>query len=45
MNEDIAIRVENLSKCFRVGAKDEVIDSFGAMMVKAIRNPLDNYKK
>lgn len=45
MKNDIAIKVENLSKCFRVGAKEENADSFGGMIANALRNPIDNYRK
>ncbi len=43
--ENIAIKVENLSKFYRLGAKEEVKDSMVATIVNAIRSPLNNYRK
>ena len=46
MNSDeIAIKVEKLSKCYRIGVKDKIHDSFGSALVDFIKSPLNNYKK
>ena len=42
---DIAIKVENLSKRYRIGLKEEMYDSFGGAIVGFITNPLKNYRK
>ena len=44
-NNDIAIRVENISKCYRLGVKEEQADNFLATMGNFIKNPIKNYKK
>lgn len=41
----VAIKVEHISKRYRLGLKDEMHDSFGAMVVDALKSPLKNYKK
>ena len=41
----IAIRVENLSKRYRIGIKEEMQDSFVATAIEFIKSPLNNYKK
>jgi lipopolysaccharide transport system ATP-binding protein len=42
---NIAVKVENLSKCYRIGLKEEMHDSFARNMVSFIKSPLKNYKK
>jgi len=41
----IAIRVENVSKVYRLGAKEEAEESLLKSLVKAIRSPVRNYQK
>lgn len=41
----IAIRVDNISKRYRLGLKDELYDSFGATLVEALKSPIKNFKK
>ena len=44
-HQDIAIKVENISKIYRIGLKDEISDNFVKASLKFIRSPLSNYKK
>ncbi len=44
-SNDIAIRVENISKCYRIGLKSKVHDSFGGALVDFVKSPLTNYRK
>lgn len=41
----IAIRVENVSKVYRLGAKDEAEESLIKALAKAIKSPAKNYRK
>lgn len=45
MSDDIAIKVENVSKIYRLGAKEEAEDSLVRSFAKMIRSPVKNYKK
>jgi len=45
MNRDIAIKVENISKCYRIGLKEDRHDTFGMSMFNFIKSPLKNYRK
>ncbi len=42
---DIAIRVENLSKRYRIGLKEEMHDTFAASMMDFVRRPLENLRR
>lgn len=44
MNE-IAIRAENISKCYRIGMKEKIHDSLGSAIIDFIQRPIKNYKK
>ncbi|MEA1901790.1 MAG: ABC transporter ATP-binding protein [Thermodesulfobacteriota bacterium] len=44
-SKDIAIKVDNISKVYRIGAKEELHDSFGGALVDLIKSPLKNYRK
>ncbi len=44
-SDDIAIKVENISKRYRIGRKEKVHDSFGGALFDFIKSPLENYKK
>jgi len=41
----IAINVDNISKCYRLGVKDEISDTFGATVINFLKSPLKNYRK
>jgi lipopolysaccharide transport system ATP-binding protein len=41
----IAINAENLSKRYRIGLKQEIHDSLGAMFLDFIKSPIRNYRK
>jgi homopolymeric O-antigen transport system ATP-binding protein len=45
MNTDLAIKVENISKCYRIGLKENMHDSLGASILHFLGNPLQNYRK
>jgi homopolymeric O-antigen transport system ATP-binding protein len=45
MNNDLAIKVENVSKCYRIGIKENMHDSLGASLLHFLKNPLQNYRK
>jgi len=42
---DLAIKVNNLSKRYRIGLKEELHSSFGAVLIDFIKSPLKNYRK
>jgi lipopolysaccharide transport system ATP-binding protein len=44
-NKDIVIKVENISKRYRIGIKDQLHDSIGASILSFIKSPLSNYRK
>ncbi len=45
MKDDIAVRVENVSKQFRLGEKDVRSDSFATSVGRVLTSPLRNYRK
>ncbi|MCA9422956.1 MAG: ABC transporter ATP-binding protein, partial [Nitrospira sp.] len=45
MKNDLAIKVENISKCYRIGLKENMHDSLGASILHFLKNPLHNYRK
>jgi len=44
-NKNIAIKVENISKLYRIGLKEDMHDSFAGAIFGFIRKPLENYRK
>ncbi len=44
-NQDIVYEVENLSKIYRIGTKDQIHDSFARMVLDYLKSPYLNYKK
>ena len=44
-SNDIAIKVENLSKIYRIGIKKEMQDSFAGAIFNFIKSPWKNYQK
>ena len=40
-----AIKVEGLSKCYRLGLKEEMHDTFSASFLHFLKRPLENYRK
>jgi len=44
-NSNLAIKVENLSKCYRIGMKEEMQDTFMESMLHFIKSPLTNFRK
>lgn len=44
-SKDIAIKVENISKVYRLGVKENSHDSIGSAIFDFIKGPLKNYRK
>jgi lipopolysaccharide transport system ATP-binding protein len=44
-SNDIAIRVENMSKVYRIGVRENMHDSIGSAIFDFIKSPLKNYRK
>ena len=42
---ETAIKVENLSKCYRIGVKEQIHETIGGALVDFIKSPLKNYRK
>ena len=42
---NIAIRLENVNKVYRLGAKDETEDSLLKSFVRTVKSPVRNYRK
>ena len=39
MEKDLAIKIENISKYYRIGMKEEIHDSFGGMLFDFLKRP------
>lgn len=44
-SKDIAIKAENISKCYRIGLKENMHDSVGAAILGFFRSPFKNFRK
>lgn len=44
-NNDIAIKVENISKCYRIGEQSNTNDSISSSISNFIKSPIVNYRK
>ncbi len=44
-SKNIAIKVENISKCYRIGLKENMHDTFGKSIFNFIKSPFKNYHK
>jgi lipopolysaccharide transport system ATP-binding protein len=44
LNSDTAIRVEEISKIYRIGKKAELYDNFARSFFEFLKNPLTNYR-
>jgi lipopolysaccharide transport system ATP-binding protein len=44
MAKDLAIKIENLSKCYRIGSKDQIHDNLGKAIAEFIKSPVRNYR-
>lgn len=42
---DNAIKVENLSKCYRIGLKERMSETFGGAIASFLKSPFDNMKR
>ncbi|MEN8129481.1 MAG: ABC transporter ATP-binding protein [Pseudomonadota bacterium] len=45
IDKNIAIKIENLGKRYRIGMEEEASDSIGQALFNVIKSPLKNYKK
>lgn len=44
-SKSTAIKVDNISKCYRIGLKEKMHDSIGSAMLDFVKSPLNNYRK
>ena len=44
-SNNIAIKVENINKIYRIGVKEKIHDTFGGALFDFLKSPLNNYKK
>ncbi|MFH1932391.1 MAG: ABC transporter ATP-binding protein [Pseudomonadota bacterium] len=44
-SKDIVIKVENISKCYRIGLKENMNEDFARTIFDFMRSPLKNYRK
>lgn len=44
-DREIAIKVESISKCYRIGMKEELKDSFATSIFSFMKSPVNNYRK
>jgi lipopolysaccharide transport system ATP-binding protein len=42
---NIAIKVENISKCYRIGLNEELYDTLGGALVGWLKSPISNFKR
>ena len=42
---DLAIKVENLSKRYRIGLREELHDTFGGALISWVKSPLQNFQR
>lgn len=45
MKKDVALAVEHVSKCYRIGLKEDLEDTIGASIWKMVNAPFRNYRK
>ena len=45
MSNDIIIRARDVGKCYRIGLREEIHDTFGGMLLSWIRSPATNYRR
>jgi lipopolysaccharide transport system ATP-binding protein len=44
-SSETVIKVENLSKCYRIGVKEQIHETIGGAVIDFIKSPLKNYRK
>ena len=44
-DNNISIKAENLSKCFRIGVKENMHDSIAKSVFSFIKSPVNNFRK
>lgn len=44
MQEDLAIKIEHISKCYRIGLKEKMHDSIASAIADFVRSPIRNYR-
>jgi lipopolysaccharide transport system ATP-binding protein len=44
-SQENVIKVQNISKCYRIGLREKMQDSFGALLLDFMKKPVSNYRK
>ena len=44
-NNEKVVRVDNISKCYRIGLKENMHDTFSKTALNVIKGPLKNYRR
>ncbi len=44
-DKDIAIKLEGVSKLYRIGVREKIQDSLGATIIDILKSPMSNYRK
>lgn len=44
MQQELAIKVEELSKCYRIGVREQMHDSIGQALIDFVKSPIRNFK-
>ncbi len=44
-NSNLALKLEKISKCYRIGIKDKMHDTFGKSLFHFIKSPIKNYHR
>jgi len=44
MDKDLAIKIEHISKCYRIGMKEQMHDSMASAMMDFLRSPIRNFR-
>lgn len=45
LDNDLAIKVDNISKCYRIGLKEAQHDNFASAVVDVLKSPLTNFRR
>jgi lipopolysaccharide transport system ATP-binding protein len=45
LDNDLAIKVDNISKCYRIGLKENRHDNFALALVDMLKSPLTNFRR
>lgn len=45
ISKDLVIEAKNITKCYRIGSKKDIHDTFGAALLDFVKAPLNNFRK